>query len=92
MHKRKDFLDEVKYKYIHLQDKSCEIFLRTLWDYYVKNDLETGDQLGDIFYALYLSRDNLSYDEIVYKYNIGLSTLKRYRKRFNDLAAKLLPL
>lgn len=72
-------------------DKSCEMFLRMLCDYYTKNDLETGNQLGDIFYALYLSDDNLSYDEIVYAYNIGLSTLKRYRKRFNDLAAKLLP-
>lgn len=92
MRKRKDFLDGVRYKYIHLHNKSCEMFLRTLWDYYVKNDLETGDQLGDIFYELYLSDDNLSYDEIVCKYHIGLSTLRRYRKRFNDLAAKLLPL
>ena len=92
MRRRKDILDEVKYKYIHSNDKSCEMFLRILCDYYTKNDLETGDHLGDTSDALYLSSDNLSIDEIVEKYYIGISTLKRYRKRFNDLAAKLLPL
>ncbi len=69
---------------------ACGMFLRTLWEYYLKNDLETGDQLSTIFYALYMSNDNLSCDEIVYKYNIGLSTLVRYRQRFNGLANKLL--
>jgi len=90
MSKRKDFLDEIRYKYIHLHNKSCEMFLRMLCDYYVKNDLETGNQLGKIFYALYMSDDNWSYDEIACEYHIGLSTLNRYRKRFNEMANKLL--
>ncbi len=67
------------------------MFLRMVWDYYVKNDLETGDQLADIFYALYMNSEELTYDEIVYRFNIGLSTLSRYRKRFNKLANILLP-
>jgi len=90
MQKKKYLLDEIRYKYVHLQDKACDMFLRMVWDYYVKNDLETGDQLADIFYALYMNSKELSYDEIVYKFNIGLSTLSRYRKRFNALAANLL--
>lgn len=90
MRKRNDVLDEIKYKYINLQDVSCGMFLRSLWEYYLKNDLETGDQLSDIFYALYMSDDEMSYDDIVYKYSIGLSTLGRYRQRFNGLADKLL--
>jgi len=56
-----------------------------------KNDLETGDQSADIFYALYMNSEELTYDEIVYKFNIKLTTLRRYRKRFNVLAEKLLP-
>lgn len=90
MRKRNDVLDEIKYKYINLQDVSCGMFLRSLWEYYLKNDLETGDRLSDIFYALYMSADEMSYDDIVYKYSIGLSTLGRYRQRFNGLADKLL--
>lgn len=91
MRKRIDLLDDISDKYINQQDKACEMFLRMLWDYYVKNDLETGDQLGEIFYSLYMNADKLSYDAIVFKYSIGLSTLGRYRKRFNELAMKLLP-
>ena len=90
MKKRIDVLDEIKYKYLNLQDVSCGMFLRTLWEYYLKNDLETGDQLSDIFYALYMSDDDLTYDEIVFQYNIALSTLGRYRRRFNNLADKIL--
>ncbi len=91
MRKKKSLLDEIKDKYIYSQDKACEMFLRMVWDYYVKNDLETGDQLADIFYALYMNSEKLTYDEIVYRFNIGLSTLSRYRKRFNKLANILLP-
>lgn len=91
MRKRTDLLDEIRYKYIHKFDVASEMFLLSLLDYYVKNDLETGDQLSDIFRVLYMQRETLSYDQIVYKFNIGLSTLSRYRKRFNNLAKKLLP-
>lgn len=38
-----------------------------------------------------MNSEELTYDEIVYKFNIGLSTLSRYRKRFNKLASILLP-
>lgn len=91
MHKRKDLLDKIKYKFLVLSDIASEMFLRMLWDYYVKSDIETGDQLSDIFYTLYMSNKDMSYDSIVYKYSIGLSTLNRYRIRFNKLALKLLP-
>ncbi len=91
MRKKYDLLDEISNKYIIQHDTASGMFLRMVWDYYVKNDLETGDQLADIFYALYMNSEELTYDEIVYKFNIGLSTLRRYRKRFNVLARKLLP-
>ena len=90
MHKRNDTLDKIKYKYLSLHDVSCGVFLRTLWEYYLKSDLETGDALSDIFYTLYMSDEHLSYDEIALKYSIGLTTLNRYRQRFNGLADKLL--
>ena len=90
MRKRIDILDEIKYRYFHLQDVSCGMFLRNLWEYYLKNDLETGDQLSDIFHDLYMTEEEASYDEIVFKFSIGLSTLGRYRQRFNGLADKLL--
>ena len=90
MRKKNDLLDEIRYKYITQHDTASGMFLRMVWDYYVKNDLETGDQLADIFYALYMNSEELTYDEIVYKFNIGLSTLSRYRRRFNYMARKLL--
>ena len=91
MRKKNELLDEISNKYITQHDTASGMFLRMVWDYYVKNDLETGDQLADIFYALYLNSEELTYDEIVYKFSIGLSTLSRYRRRFNKLARKLLP-
>lgn len=91
MRKKNDLLNEIRYKYIIQHDTASGMFLRMVWDYYAKNDLETGDQLADIFYALYMNSEELTYDEIVYKFNIGLTTLSRYRKRFNVLARKLLP-
>lgn len=91
MNKRKDILDEIRYKYLHSKDVGCEMFLRMMLDYYVKNDLVTGDHLAPIFYSLYMSPESTTFDNIVYKYSIGLSTLNRYRKNFNKLAVKLLP-
>ncbi len=65
MNKRKDILDEISYKYLYQQDKASEMFLRMLWEYYAKNDLETESLLGSLFYTLYMIPEKLSYDEIV---------------------------
>ena len=91
MHKRRDLLDRISENYLKKHEVACEMFLRMLWEHYVKIDLETGNQLADIFYDLYINKNKASYDDIVFKYNIGLSTLNRYRIRFNELAEKLLP-
>ena len=52
--------------------------------------LTTGENLAVVFKELYLRKERLSYDDISYKYSIALSTLQRYRKRFNDFAEKML--
>lgn len=91
MNKRQDLLDKISDKYLRTKDTPSGIFLRMMWNYYVITDLETDYQLADIFFQLYMCKEKLSYDDIVAKFSIGLSTLNRYRLRFNGLAEKLLP-
>lgn len=89
MNKRKTLLDHVWAEYVK-GDRCAEIFLMEIYMHYAKIDLETGENLAVVFKELYLSKEKLSYDEISYKYSIALSTLQRYRKRFNDFAEKML--
>lgn len=91
MNKRKDLLDEISDNYLIFHDKSSKAFLEIVEDYYNKVDFELDTDLSDIFFELYLSKERLTYDEIVRKCNICLSTLDRCRIRFNKLAEKLLP-
>lgn len=91
MNKRKDLLDEISNNYLFFQDKPSKAFLEIIEDYYDKVDFELDSGLSDIFFELYLSKERLTYDEIVRKCNICLSTLDRCRIRFNKLAEKLLP-
>ena len=89
MNKRKTLLDHVWAEYVK-GDRCAEIFLMEIYMHYAKIDLETGENLAVVFKELYLSKERLSYDDISYKYSIVLSTLQRYRKRFNDFAEKML--
>lgn len=91
MNKRQDLLDEISENYLRKHDMPSKAFLNIIADYYEKVDFELETNLSDIFFDLFLCKDKLCYDKIVEKYNIGLSTLNRYRIRFNDLAKKLLP-
>lgn len=88
---KKKLLDDLRIKYTRENDFGSEMFLKMLLDYYTKNDLETGDQLSKIFFALYISCDHLTYDELVLKFNISYITLYRYRRRFNRFAELMLP-
>lgn len=89
MNKRKDILDTISANYI-VGDKNAEVFLMEMYIHYIKLDLEIGGNLALVFKELYMSDKKLSYDEISYKFSIGLTTLQRYRKRFNSLAEKML--
>ncbi len=91
MNKRKDLLDEISENYLIFHDKASKAFLEIIEDYYDKVDFELDTDLSDIFFELYLSKERLTYDEIVNKCNICLSSLDRCRIRFNKLAEKLLP-
>ena len=91
VNKNYDLLDKLSDKFLKQHDVPSEFFLKKMWSYYYHNDLETNNCLADIFYRLYLTEKKDSYDKIVLDFNIGLSTLSRYRKKFNDLAEKLLP-
>ena len=91
MNKREDLLDKISYSYFKLNDEPSKAFLLFFADYYNKVDFELSTNYCDIFYELYLSNERLSYDDIVEKYNICISTLDRCRIRFNKLAAKLIP-
>ncbi len=87
MNKRIDLLDKLK----KLQDDiECRKFVETLCIYYEINDIDIGTQHGKIFRTLYLTSNNISYDEIAYRFNINVYTLDRYRQKYNDLARKLL--
>ncbi len=79
---RQDVLAEIRDKYITTHDKSTELFLLSMWTYYLRIDLETGNNFAAVFKELYMSEEKQSFDEISYKYSIGLSTPERYRSRF----------
>lgn len=87
---RQDVLAEIRDKYITTHDKSTELFLLSMWTYYLRIDLETGNNFAAVFKELYMSEEKHSFDEVSYKYSIGLSTLERYRSRFNKLAMRML--
>lgn len=91
MNKRDDLLDKISDAYINFHDMPSKAFLNIIADYYKKVDFELDTNYSDIFFELYLCKDKLSFDDIVAKFSIGLSTLDRYRLRFNRLAYRLLP-
>ena len=90
MRVRQEVLTEVRNKYIWDKDKTAEVFLFSVWMYYLKIDMETGGRLAEIFKMLYLVEERRPFDEIANMFNISLSTLERHRKRFNNYASKLL--
>jgi hypothetical protein len=65
-------------------------FILELREYYRKRDLDDGSNWMKIFDELYISRERLCYDKIMYKHGISESSLKRFIARANALAEKLL--
>ena len=101
MNKRLDLLGElVRYikcgKKAHnklsknLNKENVDLLLVKMYEYYKINDIETCGNLGDVFYALYIREINSSYDEIAAEFYIHISTLDRYRKKYNQLAESLI--
>jgi len=60
-----------------------------LKEYYLIRDLDDGTNYSDIFNVLYVEKEDLTYDEIMYKFYISESNLKRFIKKANSLAKKL---
>ena len=58
-------------------------------NYYEVKDLDEGSNYLDIFNALYVSDEKLSYDDIVVKFFVTYSSLQRFVKRANSLAEKI---
>ncbi|MCH5151034.1 MAG: hypothetical protein J1F65_00010 [Clostridiales bacterium] len=88
MHKRIDFLDDVKEKYLNSGDAECYELLQKLYEYYRLRDKETNGQHSEIFRALYMQA-NIRFDEISKNFYINTYTLDRYRQRYNNLALKI---
>lgn len=64
--------------------------ITALQKYYSIKDLDECTNFLGIFNALYVDNVKLSYDEVAAKFYISINTLKRYIKKFNSLAEKLL--
>lgn len=87
MNKRKGFLDEAKINK-NIDCKACNL-LNILMDYFEIVDLDCGTVHGKIFYMLYLSEEQFSYEIISEKIFVSISTIKRYRIRYEELAQKI---
>ena len=99
MNKRKDLLNKIADRvWENKKDIELNIFtyddlknlLLTLHCYFEISDLENENNHSGIFAALYISRKYKSYDEISYAFHVDISTLDRYRQRYNKLAKTLL--
>ena len=85
MRKKLEFLNYLKDLY-HCSE--AQTLIKRLANYYCINDLETGENHGKIFAALYLA-DALTFDEIANSFYVSVYTLYRYRQRYNRLAELL---
>lgn len=90
MRKRKDLLDSVKEKAME-GDGMCKVFITQLYLYYTVSDMDSSNQLGEIFKVLYIDCEEKTYDEIANRFYIDVYTLNRYRQRFNKVAKMLVP-
>jgi len=80
MNRKKTFLDDC-----YLKRNHSDIIV-LLQNYYAMKDLDESKNFLGIFNALYVSEEQLTYDEIAIRYYVGINTLKRYVVKFNRLA------
>lgn len=97
MNRRTDLLDRLsacdraEEKNVSAEKKEdSDRLLRCMFRYYRMNDLETKEQHGLIFKALYMEGKRRTYAEIAAAFHIHSYTLDRYRQRYNKLAETLL--
>lgn len=85
MNKRKGILDTVD-----KTSKQLTILLEVMYRYYKIYDLDFGAVYSEVFYELYIAEEKLTFESICQSVGIGMTTLKAYRKRFDNLATRLL--
>ena len=90
MRKRKDLLDWVKEKAV-AGVGMCRVFITQLYLFYTVSDMDSDNQLGEIFKVLYMDYQEKTYDEIANQCYIDVYTLNRYRQRFNKVAKMFVP-
>ena len=90
MRKRKDLLDWVKEKAV-AGVGMCRVFITQLYLFYTVSDMDSDNQLGEIFKVLYMDYKEKTYDEIANQFYIDVYTLNRYRQRFNKVAKMFVP-
>ena len=91
MNERKSILDKLVNNWSnHLVKDYVEILLYKLLEYYEIYDLDQGTNHYYIFKALYRSSKKKSYEDISEEYYISISMLKRYIKRYDKLAIKVI--
>lgn len=82
MNKRKGFLED-------LYSKGEKEIIYKLYHYLTIYDLDSGTVHGKVFYLLYLCNPRPVYEAICNDVGIGMSTLKAYKERYENLAQKL---
>lgn len=83
MNKRKGFLED-------LYNDNSSLVLNKLYRYFIIFDIDMGTIHSKIFFLLYLAVPRPTYEDICDEMSIGMTTLKAYKKRYEELAIKLL--
>ena len=91
MNERKGVLEELlNEKFNYVIRAYTELLISKMLDYYEIYDLDKGTNHCYIFKDLYKTRKKKTYEDISEEYHISDSTLKRYIKRYNRLAVKII--
>lgn len=67
-----------------------EQLFKKLEDYWYVYDIDNNSEHKEIFLILYKNTEKSSYEDIASLFFIGIRTLVRYVKRYNNLAKKLI--
>lgn len=94
MNRRKDLLcslaERKPCKGVALSEEEICAVLNKLIAYYEMRDMETNENHGSIFKALYVDGGYKNYVNVASAYYVSPYTLDRYRQRYNRLAERLI--
>ena len=86
MNKRKSKMEELAAK---RGDKHVDALFRVMLRYLKILDMDTGTNHEQVFSALYL-QEGKTYEQVALECHVFINTVKRYVKKYDELAEKLL--